>query len=101
MGNNVLDGTRIPAGYEQSADLSTVQTLTVPVGARVAIIQAIDNDVSWRDDGTNAGVTAGGTAGGSLLAAGSSFLYTGNLSAFTAIEAVAASTAYINIAYYK
>jgi len=101
MGNNVVDGTRIPAGYEQTADLSTVQTLTVPANARVALIQAIDNDVSWRDDGTNAGVTAGGTAGGMLLAAGTSILYVGNLHALTLIEAVSTSTAYANIAYYK
>jgi hypothetical protein len=101
MGMNVLDGTRIPVGYEQSADASTIQTLTIPTNARVAIIQAIDNGISWRDDGTDAGVTAGGTAGGMLLAAGDSFLYVGDLSKFTFIEAVSASTAYLNIAYYK
>ena len=101
MGTNVLDGTRQPVGYEQTVDLSTAQTLTIPANARVAIIQAVDNDVSWRDDGTNAGVTAGGTAGGMLLAAGSSFLYVGNLHALTLIEAVSTSTAYCNIAYYK
>ena len=101
MSMNVLDGNRIPVGYEQSADLSTVQTLTIPTNARAALIQAIDNDVSWRDDGTNAGVSAGGTAGGMILASGDSFLYIGQLEKFTAIEAVAASTAYINVSYYK
>jgi len=101
MAMNVMDGARIPVGYIQTADLSTAAGLTVPANARVAIIQAIGNDVAWRDDGTDAAHTAAGTAGGMLLAAGDSFFYTGDLHKFTAIEAVAASTAYLNIAYYK
>jgi hypothetical protein len=99
MGMNVLDGNRTPVGFERDTDLSTVFTCTVPTNARVAIIQAVDNDLNWRDDGTNAAVTSG--TGGMLLAAGDSFLYTGKLEAFTAIEAVAAATAGINITYYK
>ena len=101
MANNVLDGTRIPAGYEQTADLSTAQTLNVPAGARVAIIQAVNNNVSWRDDGTAATVSSGGSGGGMILNAGSSFLYTGILEKLSFIEAIAASTAYVNITYYK
>ena len=101
MGTNVLDGTRQPVGYEQTADLSTAQSLTIPANARVAIIQAVDNSVSWRDDGTDATATAGGSGGGMLLASGSSFLYVGNLHALSLIEAGAGSTAYANIMYYK
>jgi hypothetical protein len=101
MAMNIKDANLIPAGYEQTADLSTVQTLTVPANARAALIQAVDNDVSWRDDGTNAAVSAGGTAGGMILAAGETFVYVGKLEAFTAIEAVSASTAYLNVSYYK
>ncbi len=94
----VHEGNLTPKGFERSTDVSAVFTLTVPTGARVALIQAVDNDVNWRDDGTNAAVTAG--TGGMLLAAGDSFLYTGDLSAFTAIEAVAASTAGVHVSYY-
>ena len=101
MGTNVLDGTRQPVGYEQTADLSTAQDLTIPANARVAIIQAVDGDVSWRDDGTDATNSSGGSGGGMILAAGSSFLYVGNLHALSFIEAVSGTTSYVNISYYK
>ena len=101
MGSNVLDGNRIPVGYEQTADLSAATGLTIPANARVAIIQAIGDDVAWRDDGTDAAHTAAGTAGGMLLAAGESFLYVGSLEQLSLIEAVDAATAYCNISYYK
>ena len=101
MATNVLDATRKPVGYAQTADLSTAVNLSPPANARTAIIQAIGNDVSWRDDGTAAANTAAGTAGGMLLAAGDSFYYTGDLEAISLIEAVAASTAYVNVSYYK
>lgn len=98
---NVKDANLIPVGYEQTADLSTAQTLTVPVNARAAIIQAVDNDVSWRDDGTPATASSGGSGGGMILAAGSDFFYIGQLEKLSFIEAVAASTAYVNVSYYK
>ena len=101
MGMNVIDGTRKPLGYAQTADLSTAVNLSPPANARTAIIQAIGNDVSWRDDGTAASATAGGTAGGMLLAAGDSFYYTGDLEKISLIEAVSASTAYVNVSYYR
>lgn len=101
MAHNVLDGTRAPVGYIQTADLSTATGLTIPTNARTAIIQAIGNDVAWRDDGTDAAHTAAGTAGGMLLAAGDSFYYTGDLSKLSLIEAVDASTAYCNVAFYR
>jgi len=98
---HVADANITPLGYQQTDDLSTANAgLSVPAGARVAIIQAVGNDISWRDDGTAASATAAGTEGGMLLAAGNSFLYTGDLSKLSLIEAVAASTAYANISYY-
>lgn len=101
MAMNVVDGARKPVGYQQTDDLSTANAgLVIPANARVAIIQAIGNDISWRDDGTAASATAAGTEGGMLLAAGDSILYTGDLSKLSLIEAVAASTAYANISYY-
>lgn len=99
MAMNIKDANMIPAGFERDTDLSTLFSCTVPANARAAIIQAVDNDINWRDDGTDAAVTSG--TGGMLLAAGDSFFYLGKLEAFTAIEAVAAATAGINISYYK
>jgi len=98
MGSNVLDGTRTPVGYESLDDVSTVKGLTPPEGARVAIIQAIDNPVNWRDDGTN---PANGNQGGMQLAAGESFLYVGFLNAIKFIETGSTDTADVNVMYYK
>lgn len=99
--NRIADANLEPVGYQQTSDLSTANAgVSVPATARVAIIQAVDNDISWRDDGTAATATSGGSGGGMVLAAGDSFLYVGDLDKLSMIEAVAASTAYANIAYY-
>lgn len=101
VSSDVVDGNLRPLGCIQSSDLSTANAgITVPTDARVAIIQAIDNDIAWRDDGDDATNSAGGSFGGLILAAGASFLYVGDLSALSIIEAVSGSTAYANIAYY-
>lgn len=101
MAMNVLDGTRKPLGCYQTADLSTAAAApSIPSNAKAARIQAVDNAVSWRDDGTTATNSAGGSFGGMILAAGSELWYVGDLTQLSFIEAVAASTAYINIAYY-
>lgn len=42
-----------PKGYEQITSLSTAAALTVPAGARKAIVIAVDQDVRYRDDGTD------------------------------------------------
>lgn len=98
-GQYTVQGAMRSLGFQTIADASTVQTLTVPEGATVALIQATGNNANWRDDGTNAAVTA--STGGMLLTAGASpITYWGDLSAFTVIESVAASTASINITYY-
>ena len=100
MGMNVIDGTRIPVGFDRSIDVSTSNLgITIPATARVAIIQAVLNDINWRDDGTAAAATA--STGGMLLQAGASFLYVGDLTKLSIIEAVADSTAGVNISYYK
>lgn len=91
----VTDGDRKPLGYEQIADVggSPVSTLTVPAGARVAIIQATGQNVRWRDDGTAPSATVG-----IQLAAGDSFLYVGKLSALQFIEEAAGGI--LNVSYY-
>lgn len=100
MTTSIRDANLKPAGYSQSADLSTAVSLTVPANARCAMIQAVDNDVSWRDDGTTATVSSGGSGGGMILAAGDTLFYVGQLEQLSFIEAVAASTAYINVSFY-
>ena len=101
MAMSIKDANLKPAGYIQTADLSTAASLTIPTNARVAIVQAIGNDISWRDDGTAAANTAAGTAGGMLLTASESFLYVGQLENLSLIEAVSGSTAYANVSFYK
>ena len=98
MGSNFLDGSRTPVGYESLDVLSIVKTLTPPDGARVAILQAIDNPVNWRDDGTN---PANNNQGGMQLIPGESFLYVGFLNAIAFIESGPGNTADVNVAYYK
>lgn len=89
----ILEGTLVPKGYEQNKSMSSAQTLTVPGGATVALIQAFTQDLRWRDDGTDASATLG-----MVLAAGSDFFYVGDLSAITFFEITA--TAELNVSYY-
>lgn len=41
------DGALTPLGYQQINDLSAAASLTVPAGARVALIVAKDQAVRW------------------------------------------------------
>lgn len=82
-----------PLGYQQIADMSAATGLTVPAGADMALIQAVTQNVRWRDDGT----APTGTVG-MRLAAGDTLSYDGDLSAFQAIEE--AASAELNITYY-
>ena len=95
--SNVRDGTRRAVGYQHIADCSAATGLTIPAGAKVAIIQAHTEDIRWRDDGTD---PAAAITGGMLLAADDSFLYTGQLEKIKFIEAAAAATAGVNVSYY-
>ncbi len=98
----VIDALVVPLGNFQTADLSTAAGATsLPTNATVATLQAIGNNVSYRDDGTAATNSSGGSFGGSILYSGQApFLYTGDLNALSMIEAVSTSTAYVNIMYY-
>jgi hypothetical protein len=90
---NVLAGKYSPLGYEQVTSLSSAAGLTVPEGARMCIIQAEDQNVRWRDDGTNPTTTVG-----IVLAPEVNFTYSGNLGTIKFIEETA--TAKLNVAYY-
>jgi hypothetical protein len=96
MGNvNVLPGKLNPRGYEQIAGAATAQSLTMPTGKkpRMALIQALTQNVRWRDDGT-----APTTTVGYQLAAGSELAYSGDLEQIQFIEEAASTE--LNICYY-
>lgn len=85
-----------PLGYAQAA-LTTVQALSallaVPAGATYAILTAETNGFRWRDDGTNP------TAGvGMPVAAGSTLVYDGDLSAIRVVSQTGTCT--LNVAYF-
>lgn len=82
-----------PLGYEQITGLSTAKALTVPTGARKAQIQAEDQDVRYRDDGTDPTATVG-----MVLASGADLWYEGDLDALSFIEATTGAT--LNVSYY-
>lgn len=87
-------GTRLVKGYQQITSLASAAALTVPTGARIALIGAEDVSVRWRDDGTDPTDSVG-----MVLAAGASMLYDGSLSAIRFIET--AASAKLNISYYE
>jgi hypothetical protein len=80
-------------GYQQITSLSSVRTLTVPLGATRALIAPLTQSVRWRDDGTHPSASVG-----MPLAAGSYLSYDGNLSNIHFIET--AASAELNITYY-
>ena len=88
-----VDGTLAPKGYEQITSLSSAQGLTPPTGARLALIQATDQAVRWRDDGTNPTGSVG-----MQLGAGKDFFYLGDLTDVKFIEE--AASAKLNVSYY-
>ena len=86
-------GDASPVGFEQVTSLSSAAALTVPTGAKVALINTEDQNVRWRDDGT-----APTTTVGCVIEPGSYFSYTGDLSAIRFIEETA--SAKLNVSYY-
>jgi hypothetical protein len=82
-----------PLGYQQITSLSASTALTIPAGAKRAIIQAETQDVRWRDDGT-----APTDSVGMVISAGDRLAYTGSLAAIRFIETTA--SAKLNVSYY-
>lgn len=89
----LIDGKLIPLGYEQVTTLSASMGLKPPMGARVAVIQALAQHVRWRDDGEDPTGTIG-----MRLAVGQQMLYTGSLVDIRFIEET--TSAQLNISYY-
>lgn len=90
----IQDAPLIPEGYEQITDVSSVTTLTVPGSATMALIQAVTQNVRWRDDGSSPTASIG-----MRISAGEEFWYTGNIDAIKFIEEVA--SAELNVSYYS
>lgn len=91
--SQVTDGNLEPTGFQHITDLS------VPVGmntggGRIALIQAEDKGVRWRDDGEDPTANVG-----MYLEAGRDFWYTGKLSALKFIGAK--SGAKLNVSFYR
>ena len=84
----------VPLGYQQIAELSSAQELTVPEGATRALITSEAQAVRYRDDGT-----APTAAVGMPLGVGVVLDYQGTLSEITFIEQT--SGAKLNVLYYR
>jgi hypothetical protein len=83
-----------PCGYEQITALSAAAALTVPTGACYCIIQAQDQAVRWRDDGTDPTATVG-----MRITTTEELFYDGDLSTIKFFEE--AASAKLNVVYYK
>jgi len=82
-----------PAGYRQLTSLSSVSGVKIGDG-RVALIQAVNQNVRYRDDGVDPTASVG-----MVIFAGQSIWYTGDLRKVRFIEE--ASGAEVNILAYK
>ncbi len=84
-----------PTGsYQQLVNPATSTALTVPPGARYAMLNVEGaNGIRMRDDGTAPTATVG-----ILLTAGTNYWYTGKLAAVRVIAGGAAGT--LNVLYY-
>jgi len=94
QGQKVFPAPREPLGYEQVTALSASTGLTVPAGARLAVIHVQTQAVRWRDDGGAPTSTVG-----MPLAIDDIFLYVGDLAAIRFIEGT--PTAVLNVSYYN
>ncbi len=81
-------------GYQQINDVSSAVPLTVPAGARRAVVVALDQAVRWRDDGTSPTATVG-----IPLAVDTPLVLTEALGAIEFFERVAGAE--LNISYYS
>ena len=88
----VTDATTSPQGYFQSTSLSSVVGLNAKNG-RWALIQAVGQNIRWRDDGTDPT-----DAVGMLLLVGNPMPYYGDLKTIRFIET--AASAELNVSVY-
>lgn len=86
-------GNTTPKGYQQITALGSAAALTVPAGAKIALIGIENQPVRLRDDGTNPTASVG-----FKIAVGDSLQYTGDLSNVKLIETTTSAT--VNVLYY-
>jgi predicted hotdog family 3-hydroxylacyl-ACP dehydratase len=91
--SSMILGTRLTKGYQQITSLSSATVLTVPTDARIALIQAEDQSVRWRDDGVDPTTTVG-----MLMPSTVVLEYDGQLANLRFIEVTA--SAKLNVSYY-
>lgn len=89
----IVDGGIVPLGYQQLTALTASTALTVPAGARLALIQADGADLRWRDDGVDPTATVG-----MILRMDSELVYNGDLAALRVI-AISGSPI-LNVCYW-
>lgn len=89
----VIAPSAVPLGYQRITGLATASGLTVPEGARHALIQAEGKAVRWRDDGIDPTSTDGLS-----IATGTTFSYHGALTRIRFIETAASAT--LHVAFY-
>ena len=82
-----------PVGYRKITSLSSAKGVLIGEG-RVALIQAINQNIRYRDDGSDPTSSTG-----MVLFAGQSIWYTGDLRALRFIEETAGAE--VNILAYK
>lgn len=85
-------------GYERVTDLSSVVTLTVPVGAEYAYITAEGADVRWTDDGSTDPTTSVGHLIDVSVPTPGIFYRHGKLSNLRFLET--GTAAVLNVSYY-
>lgn len=91
---DVRDAPLEPLGYQQITALSAATALTVPAGARAALLKCETQSVRFRDKAETPTATVGFP-----LDTTDEFFYTGKLSSLRFIEA--AASAKLNILYYR
>lgn len=90
-----FEGKLKPLGYEKIGDLSSAASLTVPVGATVALVRAEGANVRWRADGT-----APTASDGMLLATSDGLLtLSGNLDQYRFVQVSAGAVLHVH--YYR
>lgn len=88
-----IPAPQLPLGYQQITDVSTVQALTVPAGACLAVVQSEGAAIRWRDDGVNPSATVG-----MRVLVNSELRYDGNLTTIRFLQE--GSGAKLNVSYY-
>jgi hypothetical protein len=92
---SVLTEKDTPNGFETVFPLTTSTGLTPPkIGTRFALIEIEDQNVRFRDDGTDPTASVG-----TLLSIGQIFIYPGDMSLAKFIEVDAGAK--LNVSYYK